>query len=165
MQVLGPTGIDLNASRPLAAFFPRVLSLLNRAPSGFKAQYCIFEAMGCCGSTATVPSEPPPSTPASNRTAHVPMPSQTSQEMTPIPSSQPLARRRSRTGSRPESSSRTYSQDSNTRSRTKSAPQPPPAPLKASSSQGPRARAETLTAPKRSNRPDSRPPMPGEFRG
>ena len=43
MHVLGPTGIDLNASRPLAALFPRVLSLLNRAPSGFKAQYCIFQ--------------------------------------------------------------------------------------------------------------------------
>ena len=54
------------------------------------------------------------------------------------------------------------SQDSKTRSRSRSEPQQPPQSLKSSSSQNPRARAETLVPPKRSDRRDSRPPMPGE---
>jgi hypothetical protein len=103
--------------------------------------------MGCCGSTATAPSET--SEPASAPAPHV------------------TERTRSRTGSRPEWThrSRKSLQDLNPRSKAKSAPQLPES-SKSSSPQNPRTRAEALPVPKMSNyrRPDVR-PMPGENDG
>lgn len=149
------TGPNTKAFRLFSVLDPPVLSLelsfvVVRNPN---------RPMGCCCSTATVPSEPPLSTPATQRMEPVPVPPQTSSKIPSIPSSRTLYRAR---GRRPlaESSSRRFSQDSNPRSRTESAPQPPQS--SKSSSKNPRARAATLTAPKWSNRPDSRSLMPGE---
>ena len=145
--------------------------------------------MGCCGSTATLPSEPPLPTPAPAPQGLAPVltQSQASPEMSSVPPFQPVSlsprlqpvssvlppqpvssvpppqsvsRTRSRTGSGPESS-RKFSQNLNPRSRTKSAPQLTRS-FKLSLPKCPRARAMTLTAPKRSNQSESRPPMPGE---
>jgi hypothetical protein len=86
--------------------------------------------MGCCGSTPTVPSEPPPETPAPNgtqRAVPVPVPFQPSSEVSPVLSSQSVSRTRSRTRSSPGSihHSGMSAQDSNLRVRTKSAPRLP----------------------------------------
>ena len=136
--------------------------------------------MGCCGSTATLPSEPPPPTPAPAPQGMAPVlaPSEATPVMSSVPPSQPVSsvlssqpvlsvpppqlvsRTRSQTGSGPESS-RKFSQNSSPRSRTKSAPQLTRS-FKLSLPKCPRARAMTLTAPKRSNQSESRPPMPGE---
>ena len=120
--------------------------------------------MGCCGSTATVPSGPPPSTLASRgtqRTAPVPVPSLTIPEISPVPSSHAVSRTRDRTRYRPESTQHNgmSPQDSNARIRTNSAPHPPQS-SKSSSSQNYRIRANSLAAHKRTNRSDCRPTSP-----
>ena len=128
--------------------------------------------MGCCGSTAMAPSEEPKPAAASRvteRTTPAPLPAPVSSRpstrpSTPVQSSQPLARSRSRTAStasKPEWTthhSGLSSQDLSTRARRKSAPQPP----QSSSSQNIRPRTQSAAAPKRTNRLDSGPPMPGE---
>ena len=137
--------------------------------------------MGICGSTQTVSSEPAPVTRVKERTAPAPASLQVTDRTTPvpvpaqqvadrtIPHPAPLqtARSLSRTASTSSKRERMHrneipSQDSKARSRARSEPQQPPQSLKSSSSQNPRTRAETLVAPKGSNRRDSRPPMPGE---
>jgi hypothetical protein len=123
--------------------------------------------MGCCGSTATVPSGPPPSTSAPQgiqRTAPVPVPSQTIPEISPVPSSDsslPVSRTRSRTRYRSESTQHRgmSSQDSNARIRTNSVP-PLPQSSNSTSSQSYRTRAKSLAAHKRTNRSDCLPTSP-----
>ena len=117
--------------------------------------------MGSCGSTATVPSGPPQSTLAprgTQRTAPVPVPSQTSPEISPAPSSQSVSQTRSRARYKPQSTQHNgmSSQDSNARIRMNSAPQPPQS-LKSSSSQIYRTRTKSLAARKRTNRSDCSP--------
>ena len=113
----------------------------------------------CCGSTVTVPPSPPPQ--LTERTIPVPVPPQPNAEMSPVPSSRPPFRSRNRAAPKPEPThdSRMSTRGSNFRSRTKSTPLLSQ-PSKSTSPQNPRA--ETLPAPERSNRPDARPPMPGE---
>jgi hypothetical protein len=115
----------------------------------------------CCGSTVTVPPSPSPQ--LTERTIPVPVPPQPSAEMSPVPSSRPPFRSRSRAAPKPEPThdSGMSARGSNFRSRTKSTPLLSQS-SKSTSPQNPRARAETLPAPERSNRPDARPPMPGE---
>lgn len=140
---------------------PRSCSLLNRAPSSSKASYRLMG--NCCGSTATEPSAPPPQ--VTERMTPAPVISQPSTERSPVSSTQPLSRRRSRTSSRPESTHRSgvSSQDSGPRSRTKSAPQPPQSSSSnPSSPENPRTRALSAAAPKRSQRSYSGPTSPGE---
>ena len=120
--------------------------------------------MGCCGSTATVPSGPPPSTSAPRgiqRTSPVPVPSQTSPEISPVPSYLPMSRTRSRTRYRSESTQHSgmSSQDSNARIRTNSAPQPPQS-SNSTSPQSYRTRAKSLAAHRRINRSDCIPTSP-----
>ena len=89
---------------------------------------------------------------------------QPSTELSPVPSSQPLPRARSRTRSMPEPTHRSgvSSQDL---IRMKPVPQPPqssnsPPPPSSSSSQNYRTRAKSLAARKRSNRSSRRPTSP-----
>jgi hypothetical protein len=120
--------------------------------------------MGCCGSTVIDPSGPPPSTSAprgTQRTAPVPVPSQTSPEIYPVPSSQPVSRTRSRRRYGPQSTQHSgmSSQDPNVRIRMNSAPQPPQS-SKSSSSHIHRTRTKSLAAHKRTNRSDCSPTSP-----
>ena len=106
--------------------------------------------MGCCGSTPTVPSEPPPETPApsgTQRAVPLPVPSQTSSGVSPVLSSQTVSRTRSRTKSSPGSIhySGMSAQGSNPRIRTKSAPRQPQS-SKPSSSQKYRTGVASLAA-------------------
>ena len=118
----------------------------------------------CCGSTVTVPPSPPPQ--LTERTIPVPVPPQPSAEMSPVPSSRPPFRSRSRAAAaapkpEPTHNSGKSTRGSNFRSRTKSTPLLSQS-SKSSSPKNPRTRVRTLSAPERSNRPDARPPMPGE---
>jgi hypothetical protein len=146
-------------SYPSGALLCCAVTTSNRAPSSPKASYHLMG--NCCGSTVTVRSSPPRQ--LTERTIPVPVLPQPSAGKSSVPSSEPPFRSRSRTV--PKSESRHYggmsSRGSNPRSRTKSAPLPPQS-SKLPSPQNPRTRAETLVAPKRSNRPDTRPPMLGE---
>ena len=108
---------------------------------------------------ATVPSGPPPSTSAPRgiqRTSSVPVPSQTSPEISPVPSYLSMSRTRSRTRYRFESTqhSRMSSQDSNTRIRTNTAPQPP------QSSNSTSSQSYRTLAHRRINRSDCIPTSP-----
>lgn len=144
-----------------------MFSLLNRVPSSSQAPY---RSMGNCCSTTTVPSPPEPqdiemSTPA----LVIFQPSTELQELSPVPSSQPLPRARSRTRSMPEQTHRS-GMSSQDLIRMKSVPQPPqtsksppPPPLpssSSSSSQNYRTRAKSLAALKRLNRSSYRPTSP-----
>ena len=117
----------------------------------------------CCGANA-VPLSPEPQD--IEMSIPAPVISQLSTELSPLPSSQPLPRARSRTRSMPEPTyrSRITSQDL---IRMKSVPQPPqssksppPPPSSSSSSQNYRTRAKSLAAPKRLNRSSCRPTSP-----
>ena len=120
----------------------------------------------CCGSAATVPSEPQPRPPVTELRPSAPAPLQPNiKEGSSIPSSsRPPSRPRSHlSASKLESihHSEVSSQDPTPRSRTKSAPQAPQT-LKSSSPQDPRIRAHSVVQSKRSSRSDSRPTGPGE---
>ena len=120
--------------------------------------------MGCCSSTATVPSEPilaPAPLVAETMTPSTVL-SQAIVETSPVPSSQPPP---SRTGPsfRPKSARHipTSSQDPSPQSRTKAAPQPRQD-LNNSLPQSPRTNAETPSTPEPNNRPDGISLIPGE---
>ena len=144
----------------------RVLSLKSGSIQGSIVVQILYRFMGSCGSSAMVFFEPAPApaTQVTERTTPAPVTSQPSTEKPPIPLSRSLSRSRRRTISRPEwvPRGRVSSQNSKPRSRTKSAPLPPQS-LKSIPPLKPRARAKTLTGPRRSSRPDSRSPVPGEL--
>jgi hypothetical protein len=136
--------------------------VLSLAPLSSQTSYHLMG--NCCGSTATVPSEPAPAPQVTQRTTPTPVLSQNSMDGPPVSSPQ-QPRTRSRTTSKPESTHRSgvSLQDINPRSRTKSAPQRPQSSKSLPTS--PRTGVETLSAHKRSSRTDSRPTSPGESDG
>ena len=120
----------------------------------------------CCGSAATVPSEPQPGPPVVKLKPSAPAPLQLIKKegSTISSSSRPLYRPRGHSSaSKHESThhSGRSSPDPTPRSRTKSAPQPPQT-FKSSSSQDPRPRARSVIQSKRSSRSDFSPTAPGE---
>ena len=121
----------------------------------------------CC-STATVSPLPPPPPRMTPATPAPPAPvlSRPRLENSPVPSSRPPSRSRSRTASKPESTHRSgmSSQGSNFQSSEKSAPQPPQS-SKSTSLQSARTVIQSVAAPRRSNRSDFKPTGPGESDG
>jgi len=115
----------------------------------------------CCGSTATVPSEPQPAQPGAVTESTVTMHAPVSLPSVPL-SSQLPTRPRSRTMSSTRLSK--SPQDPIPRSRTKSAPQPPQS-LRSSSPHHPRRRARSVVRPRSNSRSDSGPTTPGEIDG
>lgn len=141
-------------------------NLKKIVPSSSKTSY---RRMGnLCGSAATVPSPPPtgPPSQAMEMTRPAPLPPQRSAETPPAPSSRPPSRTRTRTssGSGAAHPIGTSSQDLTTRSRTRSAPQPPQSSPSSKSTlpQNPRIRAQSVAAPKRSSRSESKPSSSGK---
>jgi hypothetical protein len=141
---------------------PRILKIRLQSPPDRS-----YPPMGnCCGSAATVPSEPQLGPPVTELRLSAPSPLQPDvKEESSVPSS-------SRTPSRPRSHSSASkhesthhsgrpSRDPIPRSRTKSAPQPPQT-FKSSSPQDPRPRARSVVQSKRSSRSDSGTTHPGE---
>ena len=127
---------------------------------------CTYPPMGnCCGSAATVPSEPQLGPPIELRpSAPAPLQPSIGRESSVPSSSRPTPRPRSHSSASKRESTRhsgMSSQDPIPRSRTKSAPQPPQT-FKSSSPQDPRPRARSVHQSKRSSRSDSRPTSPGE---
>ena len=120
----------------------------------------------CCGSAATVLSEPQPRPPVIELRPSAPAPLQPNiKEESSIPSSSrpPFRPRTHSSASKHKSThhSEGSSQDPIPRSRTKSAPQAPQT-FKSPSPQDPRSRARLVVQSKRSSRSDSRPTGPGE---
>ncbi|KAF8489083.1 kinase-like domain-containing protein [Russula emetica] len=106
----------------------------------------------CCGSAATVPSEPQPWPPVTELRPSAPVPLQpTSSRLPSRPRSLSSASKREST----QHSARS-SQDPTPRSRTKSAPQPRQIFKSSSFPQDPRPRARSVVQSKRSSRSDSR---------
>jgi hypothetical protein len=144
---------------------PRVLSLLLK----MRLQSLPVRAnppMGnCCGSAATVPSEPQPGPPIELRpSAPVPLQPVIQEGSSAPSSSRPPPRPRSHSSTsrhEPTQHSARSSQDPIPRSRTKSAPQAPQT-FQSSSPQDPRPRARSVVQSKRSSRSDSRTTGPGE---
>lgn len=111
-----------------------------------------YRPMGCCSSTATIPSEPA-SAPASLVTEKTtPVLSQSIAENSSVPSSHPPFR--SRAAFRPKSARPTINF-------SQAAPQPRQS-LKSTLPQDPTTRAESPSAPNPSSRPDVIFSMPGE---
>jgi hypothetical protein len=147
---------------------PRVSFLKHRLLSSYPSlPESSYLSMGnCCGSTATVPSEPQPATPGpvTEQTLLAPVSLPPIIEKSSVPSSSQL---RSRPRSRTISSTRLSGkspQDLMPRSRTKSAPQPPQS-LRSSSPHHPRRRARSVVRHRRNSRSDSISTTPGEIEG
>jgi hypothetical protein len=152
--------IDVQGPAPA----PRVLSPLLKIRLQSPPVRAYPPMGNCCGSAATVPSEPHPGPPIELRpSAPVPLQPVIKESSAPS-SSRPPSRPRSHSSvSRHEPTQHTArsSQDPIPRSRTKSAPQVPQT-FNSSSPQDPRPRARSVVQSKRSSRSDSRTTGPGE---
>ena len=118
----------------------------------------------CCGSSATIPSQPQPA-PSVTELRPPPLRPNVNEGSSVPSSSRPRSRPRGHSSSSSQHESRRHGggslQDSTPLSRTKSAPQPPQT-SKSSFPQDSRPRARSVVQSKRSSHPDSRPTGPGE---
>jgi hypothetical protein len=142
--------------------FPSLTIVICRHP--LFPEYSYPPMGNCCGSSATVPSEPQSALPSSvtEKTTTAPGSLPPLIENSSFPSSsQPRPRPRNRTMSstRPGIKS---PQDSIPRGRTKSAPQPPQS-LRSASPHHPRRRTRSAVRPRRNSRSDSISTTPGEI--
>ena len=149
----------------LLAFYFHSLNLtsLQSLVLATRPLHPLYPPMGnCCGSAATVPSEPQPGLPVDLRpSAPVPLQPIVREESSIPSSSRPPSRPRSHSSASKRGRS---SQDQPSRNRTKSVPWPPQS-FQSPSLQDPKPTTSTRSAvqSKRSSRPDSRPTSPGEI--